>query len=335
MSPRLHDRLYRALLKLFPREFRGEFGEQMEADFRDQRQDATGPRERMRLWTRTLVDALHRAPREHFDIFLRDAGYAVRLFRRHPGMTASALLTLAIGIGLTAAIFSVIYGVRWRSLPLPESERLVSLAEVSPAPARELIRVSPANFLDWQNETRTLDALATIGWTPVRIVQHSFAEEVEGAAVSADFFRIVRARVVLGRLLNAGDYEPLSAQLAAHDPKGPRAALVPTAAVIGYSLWQRQFGGRADIIGQRVALGRGNVEIVGVLEKNFMFALAPKAECWMPDLLEPDQRRARYLMAIGRLARGATVADAEAEFDVIASRLEEATRTRTRGAAPV
>jgi predicted permease len=283
----LHDRLYRAILKLFPR--------------------------------------------EHLEILLRDASYALCLFRRRPGMTASAVFTLAIGIGLTAAVFSVVYGVMWRSLPLPESERLVNLSEVSPVPKSELIGVSPANFLDWQKEARTLDALATIGWTPVRIVQHSFAEEVEGAAVSADFFRVVPASVTLGRLLNAGDYEPLSTQLAARNPSAPRPALVPTAAVLGYRLWQRQFGGRTDIIGQRVALGRGTVQIVGVLEKDFVFPLAPKAECWLPDVLEPDQRRARYLTAIGRLAPGSTVAAAQAEFDVIASRLEAAYPDANKG----
>ncbi|MEX2662257.1 MAG: ABC transporter permease, partial [Vicinamibacterales bacterium] len=324
MSRRHHDRVYRALLKLFPREFRGDFGDQMADDFRDQRDDAASSRERARLWTRTLLDALRRAPSEHLDILRRDAGYALRLFRRRPGTTASALLTLAIGIGLTAAIFSVVYGVLWRSLPLPGSERLVSLSEVSPPPAREPFRVSPANFLDWQQDTRTLDGLATIARPSIRIVQHGFAEEVEGAAVSADFFRIVPARVVVGRLLNAGDYESLSAQLAARDPKAPDAAPIPTSAVIGHRLWQRQFSGRADIIGQRAALGRWNVEVVGVLEKDFVFPLAPEAECWLPDVLEPVQRRARYLMAIGRLAPGATVAEAQAEFDVIASRMEAA-----------
>ncbi|HJR58201.1 MAG TPA: ABC transporter permease [Vicinamibacterales bacterium] len=335
--PPLHDRLYRALLKLFPREFRGDFGDQMADDFRDQREDAAHQPSRtplLRLWQRTLSDALHRAPREHFDILRRDAGYALRLFRRRPGMTASALLTLAIGIGLTAAVFSVVHGVLWRSLPLPDSERLVSLEEVSPAPQREGIRVSPDNFRDWEHDTRTLDALATISSSRPRIVQEAGAEEIVGAAVSASFFRIAPARVALGRLLTPADYARVEAQLGPRDPKRPRQSPKPGVAVIGYGLWQRQFGGRPDIVGQRVSFGRlglGDVEIVGVLEKDFRFPLVPDAECWLPDVPETGMRRARYLTAFGRLAPGKTVPEAQAEFDVIASRLEAAYPVANKG----
>jgi putative ABC transport system permease protein len=324
-APSLHERLYRRLLKLFPREFRGDFGDQMTDDFREQVEEAArqkSPASVPRLWLRTVADSIHRAPREHLDILRRDAGYALRLFRRRPGMTISALLTLAIGIGLTAAVFSVVYGVLWRSLPLPDSERLVRLSELSPPPEREATDTSPDNFRDWANEARTLDALAAISWTPVRLVQQAGAEEVEGAKVSVDFFRIVPARVVLGRLLDAADYTPLVAELAPRDVKKPRPDVRPGVAVIGYSLWQRQFGGRAEIIGQKVPLGRmGSVEIVGVLDREFTFPLVPDAECWFPGVPEPGQRRARYLTAIGRLAPGRTVAEAQAEFDVIANRL--------------
>lgn len=324
--PSLPDRIYRALLTLFPREFRGDFGDQMADDFRDQREGARRTSAVLRLWITTVVDAINRAPREHLDILRRDAGYSLRLFRRRPGMTASAILTLAIGIGLNAAVFSIVYAVLWRSLPLPGSEQLVNLSEVGPAPDLELTDVSPANFLDWQKQTRTLDALATINWEPLTIVQQGGAERVEGAGVSADFFRIVPARVVLGRPLNPSDYAPLQAQLAGGDPKAPRAALVPRVVVIGFDLWQRQFGARADIIGQKIPFGGGgSVEIVGVLATDFVFPLAPDAECWLPVVLEPDQRRrARYLRAIGRLAPGRTIEEAQSELDVIARRLAAA-----------
>ena len=277
------------------------------------------------LWTRTCLDVIRRAPREHLDILLRDAGYALRLFRRRPGMTASALLTLAVGVGLNAAVFSVVYGVLWRDLPLPDSERLVHVAEISPPPALDATDVSPANFLDWRAQTQTLDGLATIGWTPVRILQPSGAEEVEGAVVSADFFRIVRPRLAVGRLLAPADYAPLHAQIDAQDPNQPRPALQVGSVVIGYDLWQRQFGGRRDVVGQFVPLGiQGRAEIVGVLEKGVIFPLTPKAEAWVPDVPNETMRRARYRTVVGRLAPGAKLEDAQAEFDVIASRLAAA-----------
>ena len=321
-GPSLPDRLYRALLRLFPREFRGDFGEQMADDFRDQRADAASPRDRARLWTRTVMDALRRAPREHLEILLRDAGYALRLFRRSPGMTASALLTLAIGIGITAAVFSVVYGVLWRSLPLPESERLVYLSQVSPPPDRAETYVSPANFLDWTTESRTLEAMAAIGSRRASVVTESGAEEVVGAAVSRGFFGVLPVTPLLGRLFNDSDFEPLAAQAAARDPKRPSTLLQPTVVIIGHELWQRQFGGRLDIIGQKVDFGRaGMVEIIGVLDQDFRVPVLPATMCWFPDIPDADARRARTLMVLGRLAAGTTLAQAQAEFDVLAERL--------------
>lgn len=325
MRSPLHDRLFRALLTLFPREFRGDFGEQMLDDFRDQRHDAErqGRSARRRLWRRTLIDALRRAPREHLDILRRDAAYACRLFARRPGMTVSALLTLAVGIGLNAAVFSVTHAVLWRSLPLADSERIVSLAQVSPPPEREVTRVSPDNLADWERATRTLDAVASISTASVRIVREAGAEQIPSLGVSPRFFDIVQPRLQLGRLFTAGDYDAIRAQLGRRDPKQPRQSPRPGVAIISHGLWHRQFGGNPEIVGQRVAMGpAGDVEIVGVLEKGFAFPLVPQTECWLPDVPQTGMRRARYLRAIGRVAPGATVDDAQGEFDVIARRLE-------------
>jgi predicted permease len=321
----LTDRLFRALLRLFPREFRGDFGEQMLDDFRDQHADAklTGRSVRMwRLWMHTAGGALKQAPREHFDVIRRDAAYAVRLFRRRPATTLSALITLAAGIGLTAAVFSVMYGVLWRPLAFPDSERVVRVNEVSPPPEAELTSVSPANFLDFRESARSLDAAASVSWARLRIIRDTGAEEIEAAAVSLDFFRIVRPPVALGRLLESRDYGELEAQIAARDPNQPRPLLRPGVAVISHRIWVEQFGARPDVIGRRFDSGRtGMVEIVGVLQPGFIFPLSPDAECWLPDIPDYTQRRARYITVIGRLAAQATLPDAQAELAVIAARL--------------
>jgi putative ABC transport system permease protein len=318
-GPPLHDRLYRALLKLFPREFRGDFGDQMAEDFRDQRADAaaSGRAAGVRLWARTSVDILRRAPGEHLDILRRDAGYALRLFRRRPGMMLSALLTLAIGIGLTAAVFSVAYGVLWQKLPLPDSERLVHLSEISPAPRLAETRVSVDNFIDWQRETRTLDALAAlIPFTSATFVHDDGAEQIPSPRVSREFFKLVSARPLLGRLFDDADFGSAGPDVA--EPTG-------RVAVISHDLWQRRFGGRSDIIGHTADFSEdGLVEIVGVLEPGFQFPLARDAAAWLPLVEESPGRRARYITVLGRLAPHATADAAQAEFQVIADSLASA-----------
>jgi putative ABC transport system permease protein len=315
-GPPLHDRLYRALLKLFPREFRGDFGDQMADDFRDQREGAAragGPRRVRMLWLRTFVDALHRAPREHLDILRRDAGYALRLFRRRPGMTASALLTLTIGIGLTAAVFSVAYGVLWQPLTLPDSERLVYLTETGPPPARHDRWVSQASVDAWQQEARSLRAVASIRMQNGTLIGESGAESLLGGAVSSGFFPMVGARAVHGRLFHEGDF-----------PQAAPSADATRPAVITHALWQRAFGGQHDVVGRIVSLGAlGRAEIVGVLDPDFVFPLVRTAAFWLPDAPD-DNPYAPPMMAIGRLAPGASVAALQSELDLIASRLATA-----------
>jgi putative ABC transport system permease protein len=253
------------------------------------------------------------------DILLRDAGYAMRLFARRPGMTLSALLTLAIGIGLNAAVFGVLYGVLLNELPLPDAERLVYLSEVGPRPGFERQRVSPANAYDWEDATRTLDGLAAISRVDAAILDGA-PEVVNGAAVSEAFFQVLPAPVALGRLLEAADYPAHTAEAGAARP-----TFAPRVAVISYELWQRRFGGDPEIIGRPVRFRRfGTVEIVGVLARGFDLPLADGAECWFPDVRDTRQRRARYVMVVGRLAPGRTVQDSQAEFDVIAQQLAAA-----------
>ena len=111
-------------MRLFPAEFRGDFGSEMAADFQDQRADAaaSGRRSVARLWARTLLDVARRVPVEHLEVLGRDAGYALRLLRRRPAFAATVVLTLAIGVGLNTAVFSVVSGVLLRALPLPSGD---------------------------------------------------------------------------------------------------------------------------------------------------------------------------------------------------------------------
>src|SRR5688572_7742166 len=131
----LPERLYRALLRLFPAEFRGDFGEQMTDDFRDQHDEMARRGRPWHLWTQTIAGVVSRAPREHADVLWRDAVYAVRQLARRRGATLGAMAALAVGLGLNTAVFSLAATVLWRPLPFPDSERLVAIQEISADPA--------------------------------------------------------------------------------------------------------------------------------------------------------------------------------------------------------
>src|SRR5687768_5897606 len=108
---RLADRQFKALMRMLPAEFRGDYEREMSATFRAERRDAHGPLRLTRVWGATVVDVFRTAPAEHLDILRRDLGYTVRMLARRPMLTCTALLTLALGIGSNTAIFSVVNGV--------------------------------------------------------------------------------------------------------------------------------------------------------------------------------------------------------------------------------
>src|SRR5262245_4717352 len=147
------ERWFRVLLRLFPSEFRRDFGEQMAEDFRDQDEDARRrgrTATRWRLWRTTTIDVLRRAPHEHLEVLRRDAGHAFRQIRRRPLVSAGAIGALAIGLGLNTAVFSLASTVLWRDLPFPGSRQVVAIHDISADPAKSGTSVSSSNFLDWE-----------------------------------------------------------------------------------------------------------------------------------------------------------------------------------------
>lgn len=195
----LYDRLFRALLRLFPFEFRGDFGEQMTADFRDQRRDAGGrPRDVRSLWTRTAVDLLRRAPREHLEVLWRDAVHALRVLRRHPASTATAVLSLAIGVGLNSAVFSLVRGVLWQDLPFAAGDRLVLVGLVD-ASDDEPSWMSYSGYTAIERQSRMIDPLAAARSRMLTVVEPGEPEYVRCLGVSEEFFAVMGARPIQGR----------------------------------------------------------------------------------------------------------------------------------------
>lgn len=322
LRPFRHERIFGWLLRLFPAEFRGDFGDQMTDDFRDQREDALnhGRRSAWRLWLCTVGDVFRRAPAEHLDILRRDAACAIRLLTRRPALAATAIVTLAIGIGVTTAVFSLAYHVLWHPLPLADPDRLVNLTETD-LQSGQSIAVSGPNFLDWQTRTRAMESMAVVTSAGKVIVDGGEPEELLASNVSRDFFRLMHARPALGRLFEDRDFAAMATQPSAGTARIRRAA--PSIVVLSFELWQRRFHGSPDVVGRTVRLAGDTLQIVGVAAQGtgYPYRLSTAIDCWLPFVPDPESRRARYLKAFGRLAPDASLATAQAEFTVIASQL--------------
>ncbi len=224
-----------------------------------------------------------------------------------PGFTALVVLTLAIGIGATTAIFSVVYGVVLRPLPFPEPSRLVRICEINPAVAGFCV-ASPPNLMDWSRQSRSFAELGLAReWSFVSQGEER-TEEVSGALATPGFLHAFRIAALMGRLLAAADLQPGQ----------------PRVAVLSYGFWQRRFGGDPEILGKTLTLDEESYSIVGVLPPEAEIPELEKAQVWLPlPFLEEKHRRWRGFQAVGRLHPGTTPAEAGNEMATLAARLAQ------------
>jgi len=222
-----------------------------------------------------------------------------------PGFTLVATLTLALGIGATSAIFSVVNAVLLRPLPFAEADRLVQVAALWQG--KSVAWLSPQNFLDIETQARSLERLAALDTSGMTLTGHGAAVRLEGAEVSASFFDVLRVRPDLGRGFAAGENEP------------GRTHVV----VLGHKLWQERFGGDPGVVGRDVQIDREPWTVVGVAPAGFSYPEG--AEIWRPltydELFRTKSRGAWYLNVVARLAPGASLAGAREEMATIAARL--------------
>jgi putative ABC transport system permease protein len=248
---------------------------------------------------------------------LQDLRYAVRTFAKMPGFTCVAVATLALGIGATTAIFSVVYALLLKPLPYPAPERLVMVWQDMTArggPAGETGRATewatPGNYFDWKAETRVFASLAAVrGWQPT-LSGIGEPEPLLGEQVTQSYFDVVGIAPALGRTFRGEE----------DVPNAPRVAMV------SHGLWQRRFAGDPDVVGRTVALGGEPHEIVGVMPDTFRPAVLPRAEIWRPMRLNPanPSRGAVVLRIVGRLQPGLSMDQVRAATTALAQRLEQA-----------
>jgi putative ABC transport system permease protein len=242
--------------------------------------------------------------------FAHDLRHALRLLIRQPGITVISCLTLALGIGANAAIFSAVDAVLLRPLPWPEPDRLVMVWEKR---AREGVMrnsVSPADYLDWRASAKSFDAVSGYSSSAVDLTGRGEPERVTAGSVSAAFRDVFRISLVTGRFFTT-DEEVVG---------GHRVA------VLGHDAWTRRFGANPNVLGSLVTLNGVPHQIVGILEP-FEFP-DPEVEIWTPLALEggprPPPRAAHFLDVYARLRPGVSVDQARAEMNAIGDRLSKA-----------
>src|SRR5829696_5374686 len=247
------------------------------------------------------------------DSILKDIRYGLRGLLKHPGFTAIVVITLALGIGASTAIFSIVNSVVLRRLPYRTADRIVAIQELNPEGKRG--QSTAANFLDWRAQNTVFEHLSAIKSTTTNLVLSHHAERLELAQTNADFFDVFGITAQYGRLFISQDEQ------AGHEP----------VVVVSNALWQRRFGSDPSLVGKPITLDGRDYTVVGVAPPNFQYP--DKTEVWLPPLrLVPElnerqdvtqSRGMGYLAAVALLKPGVTLAQSASEMETITARLRQ------------
>jgi predicted permease len=241
------------------------------------------------------------AHRTHFlEALMQDLRFGLRTLRKSPGFTAVAVLSLALGVGANAAIFSFVNAVLLKPLPYPHPEQIVSLGEKLPDGFSNPI--STLNFLDWERQNRCFQFLSVIAWDKVILTGSDRPEELHVHRVSASYFKVLGVSAMLGRTFAASENE------AGNDLE----------VVLSNRIWRSRFGGDPKVIGRKITLDAKGYTIIGVLPANSEFDRS-WAVMWLPLAFTPANmtRNYHWLYAMARLGRGVTLKQARDQMDAI------------------
>lgn len=235
--------------------------------------------------------------------FLQDLKYALRMLKKNPAFTAVAILTLAVGIGATSAIFSVVNSVLLRSLPFRQPDQLVRVYSEFPTMQLQKFWLSPPELLDIQREAKSWEAIGA--WAPrgQNVGTQSEPLRVTSAAITRSLIDVLGVQPERGR--NFTEEEDRNG--------GPKVA------IISHGLWQKGFGGTGDIIGKQIQIDSATTTVVGVMPANFAFPPGSndQVELLVPfqfDPANPGSRGSHFLSVIGRLKSGVSIEQAQSEM---------------------
>ncbi len=265
---------------------------------------------RLRGFERTKEQYRDRRSVPAVETLVRDVRYALRALRQRPGFSAAAIVVLALGIGANTAIFGIVQAVLLRPLPYAQPDRLVSLWHVPPPtafPGMPRFAVSPANFLDWQQQSRAFERMALMQSRIFTVTGTGEPETLRASAVTPGFFDVLGARPILGRTLRPDE-----------DVPGRNRVVV-----LSERLWVRRFGGDPGILGRTVTLDGDPFTVVGVMDASFR--MPGGAELWTPAAWSAEARAVRSnhtCRVVARLGPGVDLATAQTEMAAISRRLE-------------
>jgi putative ABC transport system permease protein len=241
----------------------------------------------------------------------RDIRFGVRALVHSPIFTVVTVLSLALGIGANTAIFSVVNGLLLRPLPYPESEQIVDVWHTPPQqsfPGLDRFSVSPANYLDWKAQSNAFEQMAIYTYTGLSLSTSNDPLPLIGAAVSSDFFSVLRTNAMQGRTFTPDEEQPGRDQVV----------------VISHGLWQRAFGANPNIVGQTLTLNSRSFTVVGIMPAGFQ--LPREADLWVPLAWDDKERQTRSIhdyIVIARLKQSVSLPQAQAEMSTISTRLEQ------------
>ena len=296
------------------RDFADELESHLQMHIDDNIRAGMSPQEARRVAVMKLggIDQTKEAYRDRATIpflesVVQDLRFTFRQLRKNPAFTATATAMVALGIGASVAIFAFVDAALIKPLPYQNPSRLLFVTETTPEMPRAAL--SYLDYLDWNKLNRVFDSMDVYGQSGHVISTSTGMEMVDGARVSAGFFRTLGVSPLLGRDFYAG--EDL--------PEAPRTL------ILSYASWQKRFGGKQEIIGQSIDLNETPYIIIGVLPHNFHFALVGNPEFW--STLNTGGgcfklRSCHNLNGIGRLKDGVTIDTALADLTRIAKDLE-------------
>ena len=250
---------------------------------------------------------------------LQDLIFGLRWLRKHPGFTALSVLTLAAGIGVNTAMFSVVHAVLLKPLPYADPDRIVWMTESGPEVTNRW--VSYPNFLDWRARSQSFEAMSTFrGWS-VNVTGTDQAENINSRMVTAGYFKVMGAAPLLGRDFTEADDQPGAAPVT----------------IISHAFWQQRFGGDPNVVGKQIALDDKGHTIVGVMPENFAHQGPPPL--WLlvgPMNWHTHTRDVRLAgSVIARLKPGVTIEQARAEINQLAQQLSQEHPVANAGANSV
>jgi putative ABC transport system permease protein len=310
-------RIYRALLRLLPFDFRSDYGPEMETVFQEQHKEAgrrNGATGVLRLWCETIVGIFRTAPGEHLAMFRQDAGFALRMMRKSPGFTLAAVLTLGLGIGANSAIFSVVNAVLLKPLPYEHGDRLVTLQQQAPRAGMLNQPFSVAEINDYRSQSRSLDGLVEYHNMNFILLGRSEPERVETGVVSWNYFDVFGVKPLFGRAFRPEDEQPGA----------------PAVLMLSYEYWIRSFGGDPTVVNKTFTMNDKLHKVVGILPPVPQYP--DENDVYMPTTACPFRsrpafianRQSRMMQAFGRMKPGVSVSQARADLNGVAANLQKA-----------